>query len=215
MRCYPFVLHDHCWLSRPKILVPKKSQPWNSLLPPSLLLSSPLASWPNLRLSSLRECLSSSSELTVWMCGVTITEQVNRTPASAQDPFVWRLVIRMSTTALNIARLSWGKVLNPRVSYFSAEKTMESDQLEGRQKVENCTLASSKDFQKCGGSLRYRIMYGVFVIQIFYSLPSFHWHWQQFRVTELVNIYLGLTCHSKRLSPVEFMRCNVSESVRT
>ena len=139
----------------------KSSQPWNSLSPSSLPLFSPLTSWPNLRLSPSRERLSSSSELTAWMCGVMITEHMNQTPASAQDPFVCRLVIRMSTIALKLASVEVSKVLDLRSRIFRL-KRLGSDQMHDKSR----SYILSKDFQRCGGSLRYLIMYRVFATLI-------------------------------------------------
>ena len=50
--------------------------------------------------------LASASDLTRRMCGVMITERVNQTRASAQDPFVSSLVVRISTLALKPASLA-------------------------------------------------------------------------------------------------------------
>ena len=55
------------------------------------------------------------------MCGVMMTERVNQTPASAQDPFAWRLAIRVSTIALKLGSLAVevrSQIFESRVVFF-------------------------------------------------------------------------------------------------
>ena len=67
---------------------------------------------------------------------------MNQTPASAQDPFVCRLVNRVSIIALKLGPVEVRSWISRIFSAEIPENTMGSDQLEG-SKIDNRT--SSRD----------------------------------------------------------------------